>query len=320
MINITPILKQENLAALEQDVLVRTITDLSSAGEQDLSFALGEKFAADLSATKAGVVFVRDGMQDLAPKGTLALGFKNPYLAVAKLSGYFASPLIMESGADPIVGSSTKILPNVFIGKNTVIGDDCTILAGAYIGNNVCIGNSCVIYPNVSIYDGTQIGNNVRIHAGAVIGSDGFGYVQDAEFNHHKIYHLGTVRLEDDVEIGANTTIDRAVWSQTIVKKGTKLDNLIQVGHNCVIGEKCVAASQTGFAGSSELGSCCMVGAQSGVAGHLKVGSGAILAARSGVTKSIKGGGIVYAGFPLFQKREWLKIQAKIAGLIKNEK
>jgi len=316
MINISESLKKEDLYDCSEDFFVKTISDLQNATSQDLSFATSPKFAQDLTSTKASVVFTIEPLKDFVPKNTKAFFFKNPYLAIAKISKYFASPIIAE-GEDAKIGKNTKILKNVFLGKNTKIGDNCKILPGAYIGNDVKIGDNCTIYPNVTIYDQTEIGNNAIIHAGSVIGSDGFGYVQDENFNHHKIYHIGIVKIENDVEIGANTAIDRAVFGTTTIKAGTKLDNLVHIGHNCQIGSKCVIAGQTGFAGSSIIGSKVMFGAQSGVAGHLKVGDGAIFAARSGITKSLEGNGKIYAGFPILEKNKWLKIQAKLSRLIK---
>ena len=167
------------------------------------------------------------------------------------------------------------------------------------------------------LYRDCTIGSESIIHAGTVIGSDGFGFASNRLGEHKKIYHIGNVVIEDNVEIGANTTIDRAVFGTTLIKKGSRLDNLIQVGHNCEIGEGSVFAAQSGLAGSSIIGRNNVFGAQSGVAGHLEVAPFNTFAARSGVTKSIKESGKTFAGFPLMNHRVWLKIQVKLARLIK---
>lgn len=293
---------------------VRSISDLTNASSDDISFAFSSKFINALQNTKAGVLILTPDLTSYAPKNAVVITSANPYLLVAKLSKHFAKPLIQKG--EPKISKTAVIMPNVFVGANSVVGDNSTLMHGVYVGNNVTIGNNCTLYPNVCIYDDTILQDNVVIHAGSVVGADGFGYVQDADFNHHKIYHLGKVLIESNVEIGANCTIDRAVFATTTIKKGTKLDNLIQIGHNATLGEKTIIAAQTGVAGSCVIEDCVMIGAQSGLAGHLSVGKKSVLAARSGVSKSIKGGK-TYAGFPLFEYKQWLKIQAKISKLIK---
>jgi len=179
----------------------------------------------------------------------------------------------------------------------------------------VTIGDNVILYPNVSVYRDCVIGNNVMIHSGSVVGSDGFGYAHTKLGEHIKLYQNGNVVLEDDVEIGANTTIDCAVFGSTVIKQGSKIDNLIQIGHNCVVGEHCIMVSQSGLAGSTTLGRNVVMGGQSATAGHLTVAPFTTLAARSGVTKSITKGG-VYSGFPLMEHKIWLKLQAKLAKIL----
>lgn len=207
-------------------------------------------------------------------------------------------------------------MPNVYIGSGVSIGKNTIIMAGAYIGDDVAIGDECIIHPNVVIYNDTKIGNKCHLLANCVIGSDGFGYASTKSGEHHKIYHNGNVIIEDFVEIGACTTIDRAVFDSTIIKQGSKVDNLVQIGHNCILGQNCIVVSQAGLSGSSELGKNVIMGGQSATSGHLKIGDFSTIAARGGVTKNLEGGR-VYGGFPIMLQQDWLKQQAKISKTFK---
>ena len=232
------------------------------------------------------------------------------------LTKHFVKPLIRD-GKNPEIDETAQIEPNVMIGKNTKIGKNVLIMSGVVVGCDVEIGDNSVIYPNVTIYNDTKIGCNVKIHSGAVIGSDGFGYAHTKTGEHIKIYHLGYVELEDDVEIGANTTIDRGAFGKTIIKKGAKIDNLVQIGHNCEVGEYSILVSQSGLAGSTKLGRNVVMGGQAATSGHLEIAPFTQIAARGGVTKTIKQAGI-YGGFPLYPQKTWLKLQAKISKLLKS--
>jgi UDP-3-O-[3-hydroxymyristoyl] glucosamine N-acyltransferase len=192
-------------------------------------------------------------------------------------------------------------------------------MASAYVGDNVTVGSDTIIYPNVTIYHHSQIGNNCILHAGAVIGSDGYGFAHTKMGEHIKIYQNGNVIVEDEVEIGANSTVDRAVFGTTHIRKGTKIDNLVQIGHNCDIGEYSLLAGQAGIAGSTSTGRNVIFGGQSGTAGHLHIEDFVTIAGKAGVTKSLKGSK-TYAGFPAIEHPSWLKLQAKINGLIKRRK
>jgi len=233
---------------------------------------------------------------------------------VAKLSQSFAKP-IQNSDIPPIIGTGSVVYPTAHIENGAKIGSGCTIMSGVYIGTDVIIGDNVLLYPNVSVYRDCVIGNNVMIHAGTVIGSDGFGYAHTKLGEHVKLYQNGNVIIEDDVEIGANTTVDCAVFGSTVIKRGSKIDNLIQIGHNCVVGEHCIMVSQSGLAGSTTLGRNVVMGGQSATAGHLTIAPFTTLAARSGVTKSIIKSGI-YSGFPLMEHKLWLKLQAKLAKIL----
>ncbi len=308
--------KKLQIEYLGRDFEISAINTIKDAKPNEITFLDNERYLKELSQTKAGAIFIKEEFAKLLPKNCIALISKNPYLLMAEASIFFANSLLSEDGDEASIGKNCNIGKSVHIGKNSVIADGVTILDGAFIGDSVSIGAGSIIYPNASIYNNTIIGNECFIHAGAVIGCDGFGYAHTADGRHIKIYHNGNVILEERVEIGANSTIDRAVFGSTIIKSGTKIDNLVQVGHNCEMGENCIIVSQTGISGSSKLGRNVVMGGQSATAGHLEIGDFATVAARGGVTKSIRGGE-TYSGFPLMLHKEWLKLQAKISKLMK---
>jgi UDP-3-O-[3-hydroxymyristoyl] glucosamine N-acyltransferase len=304
-----------DLAYKGADFDVEAINTLDSAGAHEISFFDNMKYLDKLSATKAGAVFVKEEFLPHLPENSIALVSDEPYLKMAMASYYFQKPLKRNAG-EPEIAESATIDENVHIGSGVVIGENVTILSGAVIGEEVEIGEGTLIHPNVTLYNDVKIGKNCIIQAGAVIGSDGFGYAHTKLGEHVKIYHNGNVIIEDDVEIGANTTIDRAVFGSTRIKKGAKIDNLIQIGHNCEIGEYSILVSQVGLSGSTKLGRNVVMGGQSATSGHLEIGDFVTIAARGGVTKSIKEKDI-YSGFPLLKHKDWLRLQAKIAKLLK---
>ena len=310
------LLKNIGLDSVQKDIEIEAINDLSQAGKNEISFITSKKYIKDLKATKAGAIFITKDFLDFVPNGSIALLCDDPYLYMAYASKYFKRDLLSKEFIEPLIDKSVKVSDKATIGSNSKIGANCKILSGAVIGENVTIGKNCTIYPNVTIYNDTIIADNCTIHAGSVIGSDGFGYAHTKDGRHIKIYHNGNVIIEDDVEIGANCTIDRAVFGSTVIKRGSKIDNLVQIGHNCIIGENSILVSQVGLSGSTELGRNVVMGGQSATAGHLKIGDFATIAARGGVSKSIEGGR-VYGGFPLTLQKDWLKLQAKIFKLIK---
>lgn len=298
------------------DAEITAINSLQNARQSELSYCDSDKNEKFLSTTKAAAVLVKCGTA--VPNGVRALECENPHLAFAILSAHFAKPLI-RSGAPAKIAASAQIGQNVHIGINSTIGEDCVILSGAYIGDDVHIGSGCVIHANAVIYNDAIIGERCIIHANAVIGSDGFGYAHTKTGEHVKIYHNGNVVLQDEVEIGACTTIDRAVFGSTIVKRGSKIDNLVQIGHNCELGQNCLIVSQVGLAGSTTLGRNVVMGGQSGSGGHVSVGDFAQIAARGGISKDLAGGKN-YAGHPIMELGEWFKLQAKIVRFFKDKK
>ncbi len=310
--NIIHLLKFD--ASSESNCDITGMNTLKEASVGEISFLSDSKYEKDLELTQASAVILPASKVYLLPKNVLALCSDEPYLMVARLSKMFAKP-IASSDVAPVIGSGSIIYPTAHIENGARIGSNCTIMSGVYIGTDTIIGDNVILYPNVSVYRDCMIGNNVMIHAGSVVGSDGFGYAHTKMGEHIKLYQNGNVILEDDVEIGANTTIDCAVFGTTIIKHGSKIDNLIQIGHNCIVGEHCIMVSQSGLAGSTTLGRNVVMGGQSATSGHLTIAPFTTLAARSGVTKSIKTGG-VYSGFPLMEHKLWLKLQAKLAKML----
>ncbi len=298
-----------------KDIEITGINTLKDARSEEISFFENPKYLKDLATTRAAAVLLKSAFKDALPPGVIPLVSENPYLSMARASALFQKPLLKET-KPPQIEKGVTIAEHVHIGNGSVIEEGVTLLSGVVVGENVHIGRGSIIHPNVTLYNDTIVGKACILHAGCVIGSDGFGYAHTAEGEHVKIYHNGRVVLEDRVEIGANTTIDRAVFGETRIKEGSKIDNLVQIGHNSLIGEHTLIAAQTGISGSTVLGRNIVMGGQSATVGHLKIGDFATIAARGGVTKSIEGGK-TYSGFPLMEHRLWLKLQARIQQLIK---
>ena len=297
------------------DIEVTSFSTLKEATSAHITFFENPKLLADLENTKAGVVILSSAYKEYLPKTAQALFSDNPHLSMAYASAYFAKKAF-DTSIPATIAQNSRIAANVVIGSGTIIEEGADIMPNVTIGANVRIGKNVTIFPNVVIYDDSIIKEGCIIQAGAIIGSDGFGYAHTKMGEHIKIYHSGNVILEEDVEIGSNSTIDRAVFGSTIIKKGTKIDNLVQIGHNCEIGQACILVAQTGISGSTKLGRNVIMGGQSATSGHLEIGDFATIAARGGVSKSIEGGKI-YGGFPLTLQSEWLKTQAKIAKFFK---
>ena len=293
------------------------LNTLLDSNENELTFLENKKYLSDLKNTKAAAVLVTSENASEVPSGTIALICDEPYLNLARISKLFAPNVVEMDGEKPLIGGGTKVMPNVYIGKNSIVGSDCTIMAGSFIGDNVKIGNNTIIYPNVTIYRDCTIGNDCIIHAGTVIGSDGFGFANTKEGKYIKIYQNGNVTIGNDVEIGANCAIDRAVFKSTIIEDGVRLDNLVHIAHNCKIGRGSILVGQVGLAGSTILNAYVVMGGQSGTAGHLEIAPFTTIAARGGVTKSITEPKKSWAGFPLFEHKQWLKLQGKISNLLK---
>lgn len=301
----------------ESDIEITAINTLKDAQEGELSFLDNPKYLQDLSSTKASAVLLQEKYLDQLPLGVVGLATDEPYLKLALSTKLFAPAVIEAVGSEPIIHDEAYVSSKAYVGKNSEIGEGAQILPGAFIGDNVKIGANTIIHPNVAVYRDCVVGKNCIIHANTAIGSDGFGFAHTKQGEHVKIYQNGNVIIEDDVEIGSNTSVDCAVFGSTLIKRGSKIDNLIQIGHNCEIGEHCIIAGQTGISGSTKLGRNVVLGAQSGTVGHIEIAPFTTVAARGGVTKTIKESGKTFSGFPLMEHRLWLKLQGKLAKLLK---
>ncbi len=310
------------------DVEIRRVSEIQSAVEGDITFIANPKYEKFFDTTRASAVIVSKSFS--RRRDDLSLLFSDdPYYAFVKVLKLLNPPVeLLPLGIHPsaVVAESASLGENVRIGANAVIGervkigDNTVIMPGVVIGDDVEIGSDVLIYPNVTIYHGCKIGNRVIIHSGTVIGSDGFGFVPRPDGSYEKIPQVGIVVIEDDVEIGSNCSIDRATLGETRIKRGAKLDNLIQIAHNVVIGENTVIAAQTGIAGSTKVGKNCVFAGQVGIVGHIEIADRTTIAAQSGVSKSITEPGKVYFGYPAREHSVALRIEGAIRqlpGLIK---
>ena len=302
----------------QDDKEIKGLNTLLHSKENELTFISNPKYKKYIPNTKAGAILVTKDEEKYVPQHTTALVVDDPYWAIAILSKEFAPPLEDLDGKDAIIGKGSVVSPKATICKNAIVGDNCYIMAGVYVGSGCVIGDNTILYPNVVVYRDCVIGKNCIIHANSTIGGDGFGFATNKMGEHKKIYQNGNVVIEDDVEIGNSVTIDRAVFGSTIIKKGVHIDNLVQIGHNCEVGEFSVMVAQSGLAGSTKLGRNVVMGGQAAAAGHLEIASFNKFAARSGITKSIEEEGKTWAGFPLYEHKIWLKLQGKIAKLLKS--
>ena len=270
---------------------IDSVAPLASAKGDQLSFLSNRKYVSELATTEAGAILVPKKLEGCDARW---IRVEDPYFAFAKIMTRWFSNRPTPTGISPkaVVADSAKLGNNVslghfaVIGENVVIGNNVTIFQNVSIEAGSTIGDDCIIYPNVVIYDGTRIGHRCIIHSGVVIGSDGYGFATHGG-KHHKIPQIGIVRIEDDVEIGAGTTIDRAALGETVIGEGTKIDNLVQIGHNVKVGKHCLLVSQVGIAGSTELGDYVAVAGQSGFSGHLKIGNRVQVAAKSAVLDDV---------------------------------
>jgi len=294
------------------------LASLETARADQITFLANPKYASKVADTGAGAVLMAPGGESF---GRNTIDVPNPYLAFAKLlSLFYVQPQ-----------SPVGVMPEACIGIGVSLGEDVSIYPGAVISDNVTLGDRCVIHPGVVLYAGVTVGDDTTIHAnvvirercrvgnrcvlqpGVVIGCDGFGYAPDGS-SYYPIPQIGIVVLEDDVEVGANTCIDRAALEVTLIKRGTKLDNLVQVAHNCQIGEDCMIVSQVGISGSTKIGNHVTLAGQVGVAGHLTIGDNVIVGAQSGVPSSLPANA-GYSGTPVLPHKDWLKSMAVVANL-----
>ena len=300
------------------DTTITNLASLEEAGPHDLTFLTGDRMLKMSGSTEAGALLAHRRLPEIVNPHIVVA---NPTLAFAQVAQAFFCPIspprgiaaTAVRGLDTQIGPDVSIWPGVTLGDRVTIGARVTLYPNVFVGNDTIIGDDTLLYPNVVIREGCTIGARVIIHSGTVIGSDGFGYVQD-KGRHYKIPQLGGVTIEDDVELGANVTVDRATLGQTVIKQGTKVDNLVQIAHNVMIGAHSILVAQVGIAGSTRVGHHVMIGGQAGLADHIVIGDQVMIAARAGVNRSLDSNQIV-SGAPAMPRELWLKAQAVIPRL-----
>ncbi len=289
-----------------------TVNDISKIEEGSpgtLSFLANPKYEKYIYDTQSSIVIVNADFQPQKEISATLVRVKNAYESFAALLRLYEQSKPKKSGISKMasISETASLGKELYVGDFTVIsenvslGDGVQIYPQVYVGDNVKIGEGTILHPGVKVYDGCVIGSHCVIHAGAVVGADGFGFAPNADNNYEKVPQVGKVILEDHVEIGANTTVDRATMGATILRKGVKLDNLVMIAHNVEVDENTVIAAQTGISGSTKVGKNCMFGGQVGLIGHINIASGVKIAAQSGITKDIKEEGIVIQGSPAFE-------------------
>ncbi|HBG93680.1 MAG: UDP-3-O-(3-hydroxymyristoyl)glucosamine N-acyltransferase [Nitrospirae bacterium GWF2_44_13] len=307
------------------DIEIKGAAGISDAKDGDITFLSTAKLISECIESKASAVIVKETVPEIKKP---QLKVSNPQYAFARLLEHFYVKQFIASGisegayvsAKAKIDKDVSIFPMAFIADDAAVGSRTVIYPGVFIGKDSSVGDECIIYPNVTIRENVKIGSRAIIHSGAVIGSDGFGYVMEKGI-HYKIPQIGGVIIGDDVEIGANVTIDRATTGNTIIGRGTKIDNLVHIAHNVKIGENSVIAAQTGVAGSTEIGNYVVFGGQVGVADHAKIDDGVMVGAQSGAMGHVTKG--IYSGSPMIPHRDWLKsmvIFAKLPELSKRIK
>lgn len=297
----------------DENVKVSTFAKIEEGVPGALSFLSNPKYTAYIYDTQSSIVLVNSDFVPERPISATLIKTPNAYESLAKLMMLYESTKPKKTGISPMaavattatVGENVYIGPFVYVGERAVIGDNTIIEAGASVGEGASVGSDCIIYNNVTIYHDCKVGNRCILHAGSVVGSDGFGFAPGAN-GYDKIPQIGIAILEDDVELGANTCIDRATMGATIVKRGVKLDNLVQVAHNVVIDEHTVMAAQCGIAGSTKVGSWCMVGGQTGISGHIQVGDRVKVGGHSAIAGSVKSDKAVM-GYPAFEHAQFAR-------------
>jgi len=294
------------------------VAGIREAKKGDITFVANPKYLKELRNTSASAVVAASGVDT---SGLPVIRADNPYFAFSLIVRMFApakeaAPGVQHGayvGEGAVIGEGASVFPNAFVSDGASIGARTVIYPGAYIGEGSSVGNDCTIYPNVVIRDGVSIGDRVIIHGGTVVGADGFGYATEKGV-HHKIPQIGGVVIEDDVELGANVTVDRGALGNTVIKRGSKIDNLVMIAHNVVIGEGSIIVAQAGISGSTVLGHHVVLAGQVGLVGHLNIGDGVQVGAKSGVSRDLDAWQ-AYSGIPAIPHKEWLKVQAVLPRL-----
>ena len=303
----------------DENIVITGICGIKEAQEGDITFLANSRYVSLAAATKASCILTTKDV--VIPSKTL-IRTDNPSWAFAKVMSIWAPDSAKKPkgihpsaviGKDVKLGKDVAIQPYVVIEDGAEIGDGTILYAHVYIGTHAKIGENCIIYPNVTIRESLTIGNNVIIHSGTAVGSDGFGFA-NVKGVHHKIPQIGTVVIEDDVEIGSNVTIDRARFGKTVIGKGTKIDNLVQIAHNVEIGENCIIIAQAGISGSTKVANAATIAGQAGIVGHITIGENAIIGAQAGVTKSVPPNTFV-SGYPAKPHHQAKRINACVQRL-----
>ena len=297
----------------DENVAVHTFAKIEEGTPGALSFLSNPKYTAYIYETQSSIVLVNNDFVAERPIKATLIKTANAYESLAKLMKLYESVKPKKKGISPMasiaesatIGENAYIGPFVYIGEKVVIGDNTVIEANASVGNGASVGNDCILYNGVTIYHGCKVGNRCILHAGSVVGADGFGFAPGTD-GYDKIPQIGIVILEDDVELGANTCVDRATMGATVIKRGVKLDNLIQIGHNVIIDEHTVMSAQCGVAGSTKIGKWCMVGGQTGFNGHIQIGNGVKVGAHSAIPNNVKDGEAVF-GYPAFEHSKFIR-------------
>lgn len=297
------------------DVKVSKPSKIEEAGEGSLTFLANPKYEPYVYETKASVLLVSMDFKPAKPLSTTLIRVEDVYESLGKLLTAFEQPEALEEGVSKgayvhekaTIGENVTIAPTAYVGAGAIIGANTIIYPQVFVGPNVQIGTDCKLYPGVKVYHSCRLGDRCVVHSNAVIGSDGFGFSQNLNGAYSKIAQVGNVRIEEDVEIGANTVIDRATMGSTVIKKGVKLDNLIQIAHNVEIGENTVLAAQSGVAGSTKIGKNVRVGGQAGFVGHIQIADDVMVQAQSGITTSVERSGDKLYGSPAMRYRDFLK-------------
>ncbi|KPL00718.1 MAG: hypothetical protein AMJ91_03500 [candidate division Zixibacteria bacterium SM23_73_3] len=309
----------EGVLVGDPSIKIKGVAGIEDAQTGDLTFLANPKYAGFLETSSASAVIVGRETKTEGIKISL-IKHPNPYLAFAKaVELFFETKRTYPEAVHPtaVLGEEVRVERGVYVGPNAVVEKGAwlkrgsTILAGSFIGTNSTVGENSFLYPNVTIREDVEIGNDVIIHSGTVIGSDGFGYAKEKGV-HHKIPQVGGVRIEEGVEIGANVTIDRAVLGVTRIGRGTKIDNLVQIGHNVDIGENCIIVAQVGIGGSTKVGNDSILAGQVGLVGHIKIGNRVVIGAQSGVTKDIPDDSTVF-GYPAREIHKTKRIEAHLS-------
>lgn len=296
------------------NVEVYKLSKIEEGTEGSLTFLANPKYVNFIYTTKASVTIVNTTFEPESDITTTLIKVEDAYSSFSKILEYYNQVKLMKSGIEQptVISENVKYGENLYLGsfsylgQNVVIGDNVKIYPNTFIGDNVTIGDNTVLFAGVRIYSESVIGANCTIHSGAIIGSDGFGFAPNPDGTYSKIPQIGNVILQDDVEVGSCTTIDRATMGSTLIKKGVKLDNQIQIGHNVEIGENTVIAAQVGVSGSTKIGYNCIIGGQAGIAGHITIGNNVRIQGQSGVNKDVKDGEVLQ-GYPAMKFKDYFK-------------